>query len=160
MRKRVANWVNCHPFRTSLSMFAGQAVIGGGLYSIFEKGNWWDGIYWSQVVMTTVGFGDFSPETLPGRWVFFFTVFVGILATLIFTGAVAASITSARMDGAHDETEHLHDDVDHAIVQAEEVLDCLRVLRVRVQEQDEKVAKYASSNGASAGLPVGAEPSS
>ena len=55
-------------------------------------------LWFSAVTMTTVGYGDKTPQSLPGRVVVFFWMFLGVVIISVFTGAVASSITASRMD--------------------------------------------------------------
>lgn len=103
------------PVRMAFLFIAFGVIVGGGLFSLVEpNASWWDGAYWSVVVMTTVGFGDFSPETIPGRWVFVLVVCIGIISTLMVTAAFAGEIVERRIKRAN-ETVELDDDVDEII---------------------------------------------
>lgn len=37
------------------------------LFSVFESKSLWDGLWWSIVTALTIGYGDLSPVTVPGR---------------------------------------------------------------------------------------------
>lgn len=100
------------PVRISLTLLFVAIVIGGGLFSLFEHGNWWDGMYWAVVVMSTVGFGDFSPESVPGRVIFAMILPIGIFSTGIITGAFIGEILERKLEH-HQDTPELDDDFDH-----------------------------------------------
>ncbi len=55
-------------------------------------------LWFSAVTMTTVGYGDKTPQSVPGRVVVFFWMFLGVVIISVFTGAVASSITASRLD--------------------------------------------------------------
>lgn len=37
------------------------------LFATFEQKSFWDGLWWSVVTALTIGYGDLSPATVPGR---------------------------------------------------------------------------------------------
>jgi polar amino acid transport system substrate-binding protein len=57
------------------------------------------GFWWSAVTMTTVGYGDKSPVTLPGRLVALVWMFGAIIMISGFTGAIASSLTVGSLQG-------------------------------------------------------------
>ncbi|XP_031573022.1 uncharacterized protein LOC116307021 [Actinia tenebrosa] len=59
----------------------------------FIKGAW-DGFWWAVVTMTTVGYGDKSPKTLPGRIFCFLWIIVGINIVASFTALITATVTA------------------------------------------------------------------
>jgi voltage-gated potassium channel len=38
-----------------------------GLFALFEAKSFWDGLWWAVVTALTIGYGDLSPATVPGR---------------------------------------------------------------------------------------------
>lgn len=55
----------------------------------------WDGFWWAVVTMTTVGYGDRSPKSLPGRLFCFIWIITGINIISIFTALVTATVTAS-----------------------------------------------------------------
>jgi polar amino acid transport system substrate-binding protein len=55
-------------------------------------------IWFSAVTMTTVGYGDKTPQTGLGRLLAFLWMFFGILLVSAFTGTVASSLTVTRLN--------------------------------------------------------------
>jgi hypothetical protein len=111
--------ISKNPIRWALWVGLTAFIVGGGLFSLVEKdASLIDGWYWATVVMPTVGFGDFSPATVAGRWLYVYVVASGWFSTLILGGALAGRITERRVNHAGD----LHNDFD-------DVIDRLRGLR-------------------------------
>jgi voltage-gated potassium channel len=69
-------------------------VVGGWLMSLLEpetvKGDFWSGVWWATVTASTVGYGDISPTTGPGRIIAVGLMIIGIR----LFGTLAASITT------------------------------------------------------------------
>ncbi|MBX2816338.1 MAG: transporter substrate-binding domain-containing protein [Saprospiraceae bacterium] len=57
----------------------------------------WDGIWWSVVTMTTVGYGDKTPRTRGGKVVALIWMFSGLLFISGFTASIASSFTVNRL---------------------------------------------------------------
>lgn len=53
----------------------------------------WQGLWWSAVTMTTVGYGDKSPKTVGGRVVALVWMFAAIIIISGFTASIASSLT-------------------------------------------------------------------
>lgn len=58
------------------------------------------GLWWSAVTMTTVGYGDKAPRTLPGRIVGLIWMFAAIIVVSGFTATIASSLTVSRLESA------------------------------------------------------------
>ena len=57
---------------------------------------WWEGIWWSFISMTTVGYGDKSPKSIPARLFSIVWIFTGI----VIFGIIAASLTTIVVEGS------------------------------------------------------------
>lgn len=57
----------------------------------------WDGLWWSAVTMTTVGYGDKSPKSTGGKIIALIWMFTAILFISGFTASIASSLTVNQM---------------------------------------------------------------
>jgi hypothetical protein len=114
------------PGRACVYLLLGTVIIGGALFSLAEKeGSWIDGMWWAIVTLTTVGYGDYSPATVGGRWVAVFVMAGGIGSVAILTGILADAIREAKIHD-RDMTPELDDDIEHVIQVLEAEMDKLR----------------------------------
>jgi ABC-type amino acid transport substrate-binding protein len=58
------------------------------------------GVWWAAVTMTTVGYGDATPKTAPGRSLALVWMFVGVAAVAIFTATVTSILTVGSLRSA------------------------------------------------------------
>ena len=89
LRKAKA-FFNTNGFKYVVFITALLIVLGGILIHFAEGMSFEDGIWWSFVTATTVGYGDISPHTLYGRIIAMFLMIVGIG----LLGTVTSTITS------------------------------------------------------------------
>jgi len=72
--------------RGNQEQFGGSAIQGLG-----------SGFWWSAVTMTTVGYGDKAPVTLPGRIVGLVWMFASIIIISGFTAGIASALTVSSL---------------------------------------------------------------
>jgi ABC-type amino acid transport substrate-binding protein len=72
--------------RSNREQFGGKPWAGIG-----------SGFWWSAVTMTTVGYGDKAPQTLPGRIIGLIWMFVAIIIISSFTAAITSALTVSQM---------------------------------------------------------------
>jgi voltage-gated potassium channel len=125
--RRVLRFVARYPGRACVFLLAATVTIGGALFSIIEPdADWFDGVWWAIVTLTTVGYGDYSPESFLGRWLGAFVMAGGIGAVAILTGLLADEIREARIHDK-DETPELDDDIEHVMAVLGDELERLRL---------------------------------
>jgi voltage-gated potassium channel len=125
---RIFRFIARYPGRSCVYLLSGTILIGGSLFSLVEPGdeaNWIDGIWWAIVTLTTVGYGDYSPQSVLGRWIAVFVMAGGIGTVAILTGLLADEIREARVH-EHDETPELDDDIERVMLIMAEELEKLR----------------------------------
>lgn len=57
------------------------------------------GVWWAAVTMTTVGYGDATPKTTPGRALALVWMFVGVIAVAFLTATATSVLTIAHLRG-------------------------------------------------------------
>ncbi len=106
-------------FFSAIAILLGVILLFGILVWLFERQkkegtqfrrNWrgiLDGFWWSAVTMTTVGYGDKSPETGGGRTIAFIWMFTAILLISGLTAGVASALTVKSMESKIENVEDL-----------------------------------------------------
>ena len=84
-------------------------IIFGGIAIHFAEGmNITDGLWWSFVTATTVGYGDISPATIPGRIVATILMIVGIGLIGSLTSTITALFFQrTKQDNPHSAKEKI-----------------------------------------------------
>lgn len=75
----------------------------------FPKG-WrgiFDGVWWSAVTMTTVGYGDKSPKTFGGRFLAVIWMFTAVIIISSFTAGITSSLTVNTLNNEVNELSDL-----------------------------------------------------
>lgn len=74
-------------YRNLLLLTGLVLIIGMLAYRFFEGWSYLDALYFSIITLTTVGYGDFSPETTGGKifTIVYIIIGIGIILTFIDT---------------------------------------------------------------------------
>lgn len=74
-------------------------VIGFGsiMYHYLEGWTWVNSVYFSVITLTTVGYGDYSPQTDGGKIFTIFYIFMGIGIILSFINTVYNHYNSMKL---------------------------------------------------------------
>jgi voltage-gated potassium channel len=88
------------------------AVAGAQAFSTVENVPAGDALYWSLTTMTTVGYGDVTPETDMGRAIAVAVMLVGIGFVAILTGAIAQRFIAPAEESLAMGEQELRDRLD------------------------------------------------
>ncbi len=75
-------------YRGLLFASAGIVTIGTVVYHYIEGWSWLDSLYFSTITLTTIGFGDFAPQTDAGKIFTIIYIGVGIGMILAFINTI------------------------------------------------------------------------
>jgi voltage-gated potassium channel len=84
-------------------------VIAGAVQATIDTGDFktfWDGVWWAVVTVTTVGYGDVYPTSVPGRLVAIILMFVGVGFLAVLTATIASQFVKQERS---DETAAITD---------------------------------------------------
>lgn len=70
--------------------------IGAVVYHYLEGWNWLDSFYFSVITLTTIGYGDFSPQTDAGKIFTLFYILIGVGIILSFINTIFAHYREVR----------------------------------------------------------------
>lgn len=73
-------------------------AIGSAVYHYLEGWSWLDCIYFSIITLTTVGYGDFSPQTDEGKLFTIVYILIGVGIILSFINTVYSHYKDVKTD--------------------------------------------------------------
>ena len=108
LKQFLASFFSVNFWRTFLALVALICLFGLLAWFFERKRNpeqfrmgWkgvWDGLWWSVVTMTTVGYGDKSPKSRGGKLVALIWMFSGLLFVSGLTASVASTLTVNQLN--------------------------------------------------------------
>ena len=93
-------------YRNLILASAAIVAIGTVTYHYLEGWTWLDSLYFSTITLTTIGFGDFAPQTDAGKIFTILYVLVGIGMILAFINTVYLHFRDFR---ENENKSELHD---------------------------------------------------
>lgn len=82
-------------------------IMGSVMYMVEGEENGFDsiprGMYWAIVTMTTVGFGDITPKTVPGQFIASVLMIMGYGVIAVPTGIVSVELAAATRHSLNPE---------------------------------------------------------
>ncbi|WP_397539051.1 potassium channel family protein [Rummeliibacillus pycnus] len=96
-------------FQVLFVLTALTLTIGTTFYSTIEGMRVIDALYFSVVTLTTVGYGDFSPQTDFGKIFTIFYIFIGIGLIAGFIRKIALTIAASNIVSSERKNKKNHD---------------------------------------------------
>eukprot|EP01134_Creolimax_fragrantissima_P003115 CFRG3115T1 len=82
-------------------------LLGALFYSLLEDDSFADSCYWAVVTLSTVGYGDISPETTGGKFFFCGYIFIGLTVLVSAMAVVADDVQSMALEVSGGKLEPL-----------------------------------------------------
>jgi voltage-gated potassium channel len=114
-------------------------VAGGVAIRILDPDEYssiWLGMWWSLQTVTTVGYGDVTPESVPGRFVGALVMLQGIAFLAIVTAAITSTFVARaqaeRVADAHASEDLAEDRLDARLVDLSQRMDRVEQLLIKL----------------------------
>ena len=101
----------------AMALFGIIALVAAGLFAVFEGQSLIDGLWWTTVTLTTVGYGDLSPATAGGRVVAVVLMVTSIGIVSVVTANIAAYFVGDDADRAKPNVEERLKAIEQLIVE-------------------------------------------
>ena len=86
--RSIITFIKDEEYRSLLITSAFILGIGTIIYHVLEGWSWIDSLYFSVITLTTIGYGDFSPQTDAGKLFTIFYILLGLGMILSFIQTV------------------------------------------------------------------------
>ncbi len=96
--KTLKNQLKNEELQTLLVIVGLILILGTFFYHNIEGWTWLDSFYFSVITLTTVGYGDFSPQTDPGKVFTMVYIFCGLGILSGFATIVGKQIVAHRLE--------------------------------------------------------------
>ncbi|KAJ3186113.1 hypothetical protein HK101_009737 [Irineochytrium annulatum] len=73
----------------ALAVVLANMVGFGALFAAFEGWGFFEGLYFTFVALTTIGYGDYSPKSVQSKAIFIWFIFIGV-ASITYLGSLLA----------------------------------------------------------------------
>ena len=83
-------------YRSLLLASTGIVGIGTVAYHYIEGWSWLDSLYFSTITLTTIGYGDFSPQTDAGKIFTIIYIAIGVGMILAFINTIYSHFRDFR----------------------------------------------------------------
>lgn len=94
--KTIKSFLSDEEYRNLLVTSVSIIILGTVSYRYLEGWTWLDSLYFSIITLTTIGYGDFSPQTNGGKVFTIFYILLGIGIILGFVNTVYHHYTDSR----------------------------------------------------------------
>lgn len=102
------------------------AVFGGGLaFAHIEGISVFDGVYWANTTVNTVGYGDVSPTTNEGKLLSMILQWTGNVILALLIGGIAAAAQRALLGGVSAEVRQDIEEIEEDVEEVEEDVESL-----------------------------------
>ena len=94
--RTISSFLNEKQYRDIIYVTVVVLILGTVVYHYAEDWRWIDSLYFSMITLTTVGYGDFHPQTDLGKLFTIFYIIVGVGIILSFVDAVHTHFNPRR----------------------------------------------------------------
>ena len=85
-------------FQILVALVGALLTMGTLFYHFVEGWSWLDSIYFCVITLATVGYGDFTPDTVPGKIFTIAYIFMGVGLIVAVASKLAQSVVAVRRE--------------------------------------------------------------